>query len=602
MRTRTGWVVLLMMLACGRTEVIGDPPPVAIIDANPRALVARELVTLSGQRSFDRVGEPLSYAWEIAQRPPGSVARVESANAVRTQLRPDRAGTWRIALVVTAGARQSEAAFVSIEVRDEVILPVANAGDDQRGFVGDLFTLNGSQSRDPAGASLSYEWSMARPPGSTANLFGATTITPTFIADRPGTYLFTLQVKARNLTDTDDMLVIVGEQNHAPIAVIAPIPDGEVGRATQLDGTGSSDPDGEPITYEWRANFPPGLGTLINTTSATPSFTPNAAGFFSFELVVRDRGGLTGRDQRTMTVRVPDAGQPPFDAGVLPADAGALDVLDPAKMYLAGTLSPGACDRAALIDLEKPDLAATGFACGFINNTSQIRPTDGRMLYQDSSDYVLRSFRCDACPYRGQYPTLVIGNDPVIPGSCPGTTQIGAYRVSPDGEILHTCSATPLAWRNPTGAIQYQANDDRLIALGADGWILTDTRLVNPRLNITRTVVGVTPRTGIAWRWVAPGAFFMAVNDTAGTSLWRIVVATGMATFVGMYPPLPIGAFETSNWRLGPNGALYRLVREPITFVDAVVRCTVGGTCEVVNTEATNPLVKLSFSSLVTGP
>lgn len=610
MRMRMAWVLVVLSLACGRSEIVGDPPPVAVIDANPLTITARELVTLDGSRSLDPLREPLVYAWELVQKPPSGAARLETVNGARTALRPDRAGTWRVALVVTAGTRRSEAAVVAIEVREEVILPIANAGDDQRGFVGELFTLNGSQSRDPAGGSLSYEWSMSRPPGSTANLFGATGVWPTFIADRPGTYSLTLQVKARNQTDTDEMIVTVGEFNQAPIARIAPIPEGEVGRTTQLDGTGSSDPDLEPITYEWRATSSPtgGSVTLANATTATPSFVPLVAGFYAFELTVRDRGGLTGVDSRTMTVRAGDAGIPPrpdggvdagFDAG-LPRDGGAgSDVFDPGEVYLAGTLQEGACYRDAIAHLSTPNVASAGFDCYFNERSAVIRPTDGRLVYSNVSDNKIRVFQCDNCPYTGTYASAPQTNDPVIPATCPNNVRAGSFLVSPEGDLFYSCAG---AWFDTTGTQRFTTGTDTVFALGTGGWVITNTRVFNMRNNATSVLSGLPGGpflSPLAVRWDGTDAFFVAFTN----ELWRVAVSTGTGTRVGTFPPYPPNHMAGGEARLDRSGRLYHEARDTsVSFRDAVVRCTVGLTCEVVYTEATNPLVKIHISSLVTGP
>jgi len=73
--------------------------------------------------------------------------------------------------------------------------PTANAGADQTVNVGDTVTLNGSASSDPDGDSLVYVWIFVnRPPGSTATLSGAASVSTTFIADIAGTYTVQLTV------------------------------------------------------------------------------------------------------------------------------------------------------------------------------------------------------------------------------------------------------------------------------------------------------------------------------------------------------------------------------------------------------------------------
>ena len=59
--------------------------------------------------------------------------------------------------------------------------PIAHAGINQTVFGGQFVSLNGSQSSDPEGATLVYEWTViSQPGGSAITLSGATTISPTF--------------------------------------------------------------------------------------------------------------------------------------------------------------------------------------------------------------------------------------------------------------------------------------------------------------------------------------------------------------------------------------------------------------------------------------
>lgn len=69
------------------------------------------------------------------------------------------------------------------------------------------------------------------------------------------------------------------------------------GSTVTLDGTGSSDPDGDTFTYEWSpATF------LDDPTSATPTYSSSDDIVDELTLTVTDPGGLTGTDTTTVTV------------------------------------------------------------------------------------------------------------------------------------------------------------------------------------------------------------------------------------------------------------------------------------------------------------
>jgi hypothetical protein len=67
-----------------------------------------------------------------------------------------------------------------------------------------------------------------------------------------------------------------------------------------LNGTSSSDPDGDTLTYNWRVVS--GAANLINATSATPrvQFSGNF-GSYVFELTVTDTEGATATDTITIS-------------------------------------------------------------------------------------------------------------------------------------------------------------------------------------------------------------------------------------------------------------------------------------------------------------
>ena len=73
-----------------------------------------------------------------------------------------------------------------------------------------------------------------------------------------------------------------------------------------LDGSGSSDPDGDDLTYAWTQTSGPNV-SLSDASSANPGFTaPSADATLVFSLTVNDDTADSAADTVTVTVVVPD--------------------------------------------------------------------------------------------------------------------------------------------------------------------------------------------------------------------------------------------------------------------------------------------------------
>jgi len=73
------------------------------------------------------------------------------------------------------------------------------------------------------------------------------------------------------------------------------------GDAVALDGSGSSDPNGDPLTYLWQQTGGP-VVTFTPNLSVTSFTAPDAAGVLTFTLTVTDTGSLTDMDEVVVTV------------------------------------------------------------------------------------------------------------------------------------------------------------------------------------------------------------------------------------------------------------------------------------------------------------
>jgi len=76
-----------------------------------------------------------------------------------------------------------------------------------------------------------------------------------------------------------------------------------LGNTINLDGSGSSDPDGDTITFSWSFTSVPNTSTvtLSGETTTTPSFVPDLVGTYDIQLTVSD-GRKTSTDSVTITV------------------------------------------------------------------------------------------------------------------------------------------------------------------------------------------------------------------------------------------------------------------------------------------------------------
>ncbi len=109
---------------------------------------------------------------------------------------PDLPGNYVLQLVVTDSLGDaSQPAAVTISAANTT--PVAEAGPDQSVTrAGTTVQLVGSQSNDPDGDLITYQWSfVSKPDRSSAQLNNAETALPTFTADKRGTYVVQLVVR-----------------------------------------------------------------------------------------------------------------------------------------------------------------------------------------------------------------------------------------------------------------------------------------------------------------------------------------------------------------------------------------------------------------------
>jgi hypothetical protein len=307
---------------------IANEPPEA--DAGPDQEVdTNAMVTLDGSGSSDPDGNlPLVYNWTQTGGP--TVTLSDPDVVMPTFNAPSDPAVLTFTLVVT------DSLGLPDPTPDEAVVtitnqpPIAGAGPDQNVDTDALVTLDGSGSSDPDGdLPLAYHWTQTGGPAVT--LSDPTVVMPTFTAPSdPAVLKFTLVVTdSLGLPDPTPDEVVVNIANQAPVANAEPDQAVDTNALVTLDGSGSSDPDGDlPLTYHWTQTGGPAV-VLSDPDVVMPTFTaPSDSAVLTFALVVTDSLGLPDPTLDEVVVTV--GNQPPVAyAGPIQAvDTNALVTLD----------------------------------------------------------------------------------------------------------------------------------------------------------------------------------------------------------------------------------------------------------------------------------
>ncbi len=308
-------------------------------------------VQLDGSASSDPNGTPVTYAWSQVGSSPAAVT-LSGATAARPSFTPTVPGTYEFSLVVSDGVLSSTPDTVKVVVgtappvaanlapSSTVTASSENSATTQtaakaidRFAVGypsdytkewatagggsgtwlkltwpnpitiDKIVLYDRPNSDDAitGATLNFSDGTSVNTGALNNAGAATTVT---FSTRTVT---SVQLTINQVSSTTHNIGLAEIEvwgylaaNRAPIANAGSDVAALTGTPTTLDGSASSDPDGNPISYVWTQTAGASV-SLAGASSAKPTFTPAAAGTYTFQLVVSD-GKLDSTDTVTVTV------------------------------------------------------------------------------------------------------------------------------------------------------------------------------------------------------------------------------------------------------------------------------------------------------------
>ena len=150
--------------------------------------------------------------------------------------------------------------------------PVANAGVAQTVTSGATVQLDGSGSRDPDGDSLTFSWSLTSlPGGSGAVLSDASSVTSSFVADLPGTYVAQLIVNDGRIDSPPSTVTI--EVTSAMVSVPDVVGQPQVAAEAAITGAGLSVGEvtrqsSDPVPVDTVISQDPASGSSVATGAA----------------------------------------------------------------------------------------------------------------------------------------------------------------------------------------------------------------------------------------------------------------------------------------------------------------------------------------------
>jgi PKD repeat protein len=279
-----------------RVEEPDNKPPQAV-PGGPYVSNEGSQVVFDGRGSKDPDGRIVKYEWDFNYD--GRTFVVDATGSTASTNYSDGPETVTVALRVTDDKEAKHTNTTQVQVKN--VAPIAEAGGPYTGQEESPISMAGTAT-DPGSidqAGLTYYWDFGD--GTTGS---GPIVSHSY--SHAGSYTVRLTVADKDKAEgTDTATVEVHTVKQPPLAVISAPDTGLVEETLRFDGGGSSDSDGQIMSYAW--DF--GDDNIGNGKKVTHSY--GVAGSYRVTLTVTDDDGLTGEATHTVQIEEPAPGPRP---------------------------------------------------------------------------------------------------------------------------------------------------------------------------------------------------------------------------------------------------------------------------------------------------